>query len=92
MSDKTNILDVRDLKTWFPIKRGVLARTIGHVRAVDGVTFSMEKGETLGLVGESGCGKTTLGNVQINQPQKFSARLGCGRCRRSGHACNRRQP
>ena len=65
MSDKTNILEVKDLKTWFPIKRGVLARTVGHVRAVDGVAFSVEKGETLGLVGESGCGKTTLGRTLL---------------------------
>lgn len=58
-----NILEVNDLKTWFPIKRGVLARTVGNVRAVDGVTFSVQRGETLGLVGESGCGKTTLGRT-----------------------------
>lgn len=65
MHSKPNILEVNDLKTWFPIKRGVLARTVGNVRAVDGVTFSIEKGETLGLVGESGCGKTTLGRTLL---------------------------
>jgi oligopeptide/dipeptide ABC transporter ATP-binding protein len=65
MNRHSNILEVRDLKTWFPIKRGVLARTIGHVRAVDGVTFSVARGETLGLVGESGCGKTTLGRTLL---------------------------
>ncbi len=65
MHSKPNILEVKDLKTWFPIKRGVLARTVGNVRAVDGVTFSIEKGETLGLVGESGCGKTTLGRTLL---------------------------
>ncbi|MEN8243681.1 MAG: ABC transporter ATP-binding protein [Thermodesulfobacteriota bacterium] len=63
MHSKLNILEVNDLKTWFPIKRGVLARTVGNVRAVDGVTFSVQRGETLGLVGESGCGKTTLGRT-----------------------------
>ncbi|MEK6193931.1 MAG: dipeptide/oligopeptide/nickel ABC transporter ATP-binding protein, partial [Deltaproteobacteria bacterium] len=65
MHSKPNILEVKDLKTWFPIKRGVLARTVGNVRAVDGVTFSIEKSETLGLVGESGCGKTTLGRTLL---------------------------
>jgi oligopeptide transport system ATP-binding protein len=55
------ILDVRGLKTWFPIRRGLLQRTVAHVRAVDGVDLSVRQGETLGLVGESGCGKTTLG-------------------------------
>jgi len=55
------LLEVQDLKKYFPVKRGVFSRTIGHVRAVDGVSFTLEKGETLGLVGESGCGKTTVG-------------------------------
>ncbi|MFH1886256.1 MAG: ABC transporter ATP-binding protein [Pseudomonadota bacterium] len=55
------LLTVRDLKTWYPIRRGVLNRAMGFVRAVDGVSFSLEKGRTLGLVGESGCGKTSLG-------------------------------
>jgi len=55
------LLEVRNLKKYFPIKTGVLSRTIGDVRAVDGVSFTLERGETLGLVGESGCGKTTVG-------------------------------
>jgi len=55
------LLEVRNLKKYFPIKTGILSRTIGDVRAVDGVTFTLESGETLGLVGESGCGKTTVG-------------------------------
>ena len=54
-------LIVDDLKTWFPIKSGVLQRTTDHVRAVDGVSLRLRKGETYGLVGESGSGKTTLG-------------------------------
>ena len=65
MQKSSNILEVNDLRTWFPIKKGVLARTVGHVRAVDGVAFSVKKGETLGLVGESGCGKTTLGRTLL---------------------------
>ena len=57
----TPLVEVRDLKTHFPIKRGVLSRTVGQVKAVDGVSFNIEAGKTLGLVGESGCGKTTVG-------------------------------
>jgi oligopeptide transport system ATP-binding protein len=55
------ILEVRNLKKYFPVKKGILSRTVGEVKAVDGVSFSLERGETLGLVGESGCGKTTAG-------------------------------
>jgi oligopeptide/dipeptide ABC transporter ATP-binding protein len=55
------LLEVRGLKTWFPITAGVLQRTVAHVRAVDGVELTIRQGETLGLVGESGCGKSTLG-------------------------------
>ena len=60
-----HLLEVRDLKTWFPIRRGVLQRITGHVKAVDGVNFYLDKGETLGLVGESGCGKTTVGRTLL---------------------------
>ncbi len=55
------ILEVRGLKTWFPITTGILQRTAAHVHAVDGVDLTIKQGETLGLVGESGCGKSTLG-------------------------------
>jgi peptide/nickel transport system ATP-binding protein len=55
-----NVLEVVDLRKYFPIRRGFLRRTVGQVRAVDGVTFHIRKGETLALVGESGCGKTTV--------------------------------
>ncbi len=57
------LLEVIDLQTHFPIRRGVLQRTVGWVKAVDGVSFHLRKGETLGLVGESGCGKTTVGRT-----------------------------
>lgn len=59
------ILDIRNLRTWFPIRRGILSRTVGYVRAVDGVDMEIKQGETLGLVGESGCGKTTLARTVV---------------------------
>ena len=58
---KEYVVEVKDLKKYFPIKSGILQRTVGHVRAVDGVSINIEKGQTFGLVGESGCGKTTVG-------------------------------
>ena len=57
------LLEVRDLKKWFPITGGILSRVVANVQAVDGVSFDIYKGETLGLVGESGCGKTTTGRL-----------------------------
>ncbi|MGB5910322.1 MAG: oligopeptide/dipeptide ABC transporter ATP-binding protein [Promethearchaeia archaeon] len=65
-SKKKVILSVRNLKTYFPIYGGIFKRRIADVKAVDGVSFDMYEGETLGLVGESGCGKTTVGNTILN--------------------------
>ena len=63
MSQDRILLDVKDLRKHFPIRRGVLRKTVGYVKAVDGVSFFIRKGETFGLVGESGCGKTTTGRT-----------------------------
>jgi peptide/nickel transport system ATP-binding protein len=59
----TPLLEVRDLQVHFPVRRGVLARVVDHTKAVDGVSFKVYRGQTLGLVGESGCGKTTAGRA-----------------------------
>lgn len=59
------LVTVRDLRTYFPIRRGILSRTVGHVKAVDGVSFDVRAGKTLGLVGESGSGKTTVGRTML---------------------------
>ncbi len=68
MSDK--IIEIKDLHVHFPIRTMILQRTIGNVKAVDGVSLDINRGETLGLVGESGCGKTTIGRaiVRLNEP------------------------
>lgn len=64
------ILDIKDLKMYFPVTRGLLRRKVADVKAVDGVTLKLGRGETLGLVGESGCGKTTIGRciLRLYQP------------------------
>ena len=63
--ETNNLLEVHNLKKYFPIERGLLRRVVGQVRAVDDVSLSIPAGKTLGLVGESGCGKTTLGRCVI---------------------------
>jgi peptide/nickel transport system ATP-binding protein len=75
-SPSDGLLEVRGLKTWFPIRTGILQRVSGHVRAVDGVDLSLNRGETLALVGESGCGKTTVGRsiLRLVEPTAGSIR------------------
>ena len=65
MSEKEKTLELVDLKKYYPIKKGILQKVVGHVKAVDGVSFHINKGETFGLVGESGCGKSTIGKTII---------------------------
>lgn len=65
MAIEENILEVKELKKYFPVKKGIFRKTVGNVKAVDGVNFNIKKGETLGLVGESGCGKSTTGRTII---------------------------
>jgi peptide/nickel transport system ATP-binding protein/oligopeptide transport system ATP-binding protein len=71
------LIEVTDLKKHFPIMRGLFSKLVGHVRAVDGVSFQIKKGETLGLVGESGCGKSTVGRTMMKllEPSGGSIRV-----------------
>ena len=67
-----NILEVRNLRKHFPIRSGLFSRVVGQVRAVDGISFSIKRGTTMGLVGESGCGKTTVGKTILRLNDKTS--------------------
>jgi len=59
------LIEVKDLKKYFPIQAGVVRKTVGYVKAVDGITFNIQRGKTMGLVGESGCGKSTTGRTML---------------------------
>ncbi len=76
-TDQTPLLQIRDLKVWFPIKKGLLRRTVDYVRAVDEVSLDIPQGQIVALVGESGCGKTTLGRavLQLEPPTSGSIRI-----------------
>ena len=64
-TDNKNLIEVRNLKKYFPIKGGIFQTTVGQVKAVDDVSFSIKKGQVMGLVGESGCGKSTTGRTML---------------------------
>lgn len=70
-----NLLTVRNLRTYFPVTGGLFSKVVGHVKAVDGVSFQIKKGETLGLVGESGCGKTTAGRTILRLIEPTSGEI-----------------
>src|SRR5215467_13873884 len=70
-----DILVVKDLKKYYPVRRGAVRRTVGYVRAVDGVSLAVSRGGTLGLVGESGCGKTTLGRTVLRLVEPTSGSI-----------------
>ena len=72
--EKTPLIQVENLKKYYPIKGGIITHTTGLIKAVDGVSFSIMEGETLGLVGESGCGKSTIGRqlVGLESPREGS--------------------
>src|SRR5713226_10713433 len=70
-----SLVSVRGLQKYFPIKGGVLQRTVAHVKAVDGIDFDIRAGEVLGLVGESGCGKTTTGRLLLRLIEPTRGRI-----------------
>ena len=69
------LIEVKNLVKWFPIKSSFFRRTIGNVRAVDGISFHIKRGQTMGLVGESGCGKSTAGRTILRLMEKTSGEV-----------------
>ena len=73
--DPQYLLVVKDLKKYFPIKSSFLKKTVGNVKAVDGISFKIKRGTTMGLVGESGCGKSTVGKTILRLHDKTSGEV-----------------
>ena len=69
------IVEVKNLKQYFPIKAGLMQRVVGYVKAVDDISFKIERGKTMGLVGESGCGKTTVGKTILRLLKPTSGKV-----------------
>lgn len=74
-SRNTPLIQVEDLKMYYPVKGGIISHTTGFIRAVDGISFSIMEGETLGLVGESGCGKSTIGRGLVGLEKPVGGRI-----------------
>lgn len=91
MGDSPVLLEIRNLKKYFPITRGLFKHTVGYVKAVDGINLKIKRGETLGLVGESGCGKSTLGRsiLRLTEPSDGEILLDGTDIRRSSDSTGR---
>ncbi|KQO16577.1 ABC transporter ATP-binding protein [Paenibacillus sp. Leaf72] len=75
LAGRQPLLQIEQLKTYYPIRKGVISRTVGHVKAVDGVNLAIYPGETVGLVGESGCGKSTIGRTIVRLEEPTEGRI-----------------
>ena len=74
-SDNQNVIEVKHLKQYFPIKAGLMQKVVGYVKAVDDISFRIERGKTMGLVGESGSGKTTVGKTMLRLNEATSGKV-----------------
>lgn len=88
-TEKEPLIRVENLKKYYPIRGGVITHTTGYVHSVDGVSFSIAEGETLGLVGESGCGKSTVGRQLVGLEKPTAA--GCLSWKGYGEAFRKRE-